>query len=138
MKNLFNKILSVFLALLVFFSTSSFAIHEHYCGGELMNSSMFINAKNCGSNMEKSSSSEGCIIENDSCCEDKVIIIEGQDQLKTTPTLVSFEQQFFVASFMNTHVNLFDGLEENIIPFKDYTPPLVTRQLFKLDETYLI
>jgi len=137
-RDLFHKILSISLALLVFFSTSSFTIHEHYCGGKLVDSSIFLSAKTCSSEMEEPSSEEGCAIQKNNCCEDKVIILEGQDELKTSTITLNLEQQLFVASFIYTYVNLFDGLKENIIPFKDYVPPLVTRQLFKLDETYLI
>lgn len=122
----------------MFFSSTSFAIHEHYCGGDLVDSSIVLNAKTCGSEMEESPLNGGCVIEKNNCCEDKVILLKGQDELKTTAITLHLEQQFFVASFIYTYVNLFDGLEQNIIPFRDYSSPLVVRQLFKLDETYLI
>jgi hypothetical protein len=35
-------------------------------------------------------------------------------------------------------MNLFEGLETKVTSFEKYKSPLVIRQLYKLDETYLI
>ena len=73
------------------------------------------------------------------CCEDKSSIVEGQDELNMSVVQdLSFEQQVLIASFVYSYTNLFEELENNRIPFKHYSPPLVVKNIQKLDEVYLI
>jgi hypothetical protein len=87
--------------------------------------------------MEKPSVDD-CSIAKKNCCDDEQLAIQGQDELQLQVDKISFEKQIFVASFVYSYINLFENLEENVVSFKDYSPPLVTRQIYKLDETYLI
>uniref|UniRef100_UPI00404A80EC HYC_CC_PP family protein n=1 Tax=Gelidibacter sp. TaxID=2018083 RepID=UPI00404A80EC len=41
-------------------------------------------------------------------------------------------------AFFNTYINLFEGLEENVISFKTYRPPLLSTDIIILNETFLI
>ena len=138
MKQFFNKIIATFMAFVVTFSTMSFTISEHYCGDYLVDSAVFSKAESCGMEMEVSLSVDECSIEKDNCCSDVLKQIEGQNELKTDLSNLNFEQQLFVASFIYSYVNLFEGLEENIIPFKYYTPPLLIKDIQILDEVFLI
>jgi hypothetical protein len=72
------------------------------------------------------------------CCKEDQIIVKGQDELKISFEKLSIDQQFFVASFVYTYINLFEGFEQKTNSFKEYSPPLVIKQIYKLDETYLI
>ena len=65
-------------------------------------------------------------------------MVEGQDELQVSLDKISFEQQVFIASFVYTYSNLFEEIKENVSSYNDYKPPLVIRQIFKIDETYLI
>jgi len=126
------------MAFVVLFSTMSFTISEHYCGDYLVDSALFSKAESCGMEMEVSLSVDECSIEKDNCCSDVLKQIEGQNELKTDLSNLNFEQQLFVASFIYSYVNLFEGLEENIIPFKYYSPPLLIKDIQVLDEVFLI
>ena len=137
MKQIFHKISSFLMAIVVLFSTMSFTIDMHYCGDSLVETAIFHKAKGCGMEMEKPST-DGCSIKVKDCCSDEQLIIDGQDELKITFDKLTFDQQVFVASFVYTYINLFEGLEENVTSYRDYVPPLVIRQIYKLDETYLI
>ena len=137
MKKIFHKILSFAMATVVLLSTMSFTVDMHYCGNTLVDTSIFQKAKTCGMEMEKSST-EGCSITKKNCCSDKLIVIDGQNELQLKVDKVSFEQQVFLATFVYTFINLFEGLENNVSSFEEYKPPLVIRQLYKIDETYLI
>jgi hypothetical protein len=137
MKQIFHKISSFLMAIVVLFSTMSFTIDMHYCGYTLVETTIFHKAKGCGMEMEKPSS-EGCSITKKNCCDDKQLVIDGQDELKLNFDKLTFEQQQFVASFIYTYINLFEGLDKNVSSFDEYKPPLVVRQIFKIDETYLI
>jgi hypothetical protein len=137
MKKVFYKIMSLAMAFVVLFSTMSFTVNMHYCGDTLVETAIFHKAKGCGMEMEKPST-DGCSISNKSCCDDEQFVFDGQDELQLQVNKISFEQQIFVTSFVYTYVNLFEGIENNVSSFEEYKPPLVIRQLYKIDETYLI
>jgi hypothetical protein len=137
MKKVFHKIVSLAMAFVVLFSTMSFTVNMHYCGDTLVETAFFHKAKGCGMEMEKPST-KSCSITKKSCCDDKQLSVEGQDELQLTVDKISFEQQVFIASFVYTYINLFENIDENVSSFEAYKPPLVVRQIFKIDETYLI
>ena len=108
-------------------------------GDSLVDFSLFTKAEGCG--MEKAQPAKSCenpSMTEKSCCTDQQIVKEGQDDLKTSFNKLTFEQQTFVATFFYTYINLFEGLDENIVPFKDYSPPFIERDVQTLYETYLI
>ena len=126
------------MAFVVLFSTMSFTINEHYCGDELVSSSLFLKADSCGMDMQKSSEEDDCTIKKENCCLDVVINVEGQKELKLNYYDLSFEQQFLAATFLVSYINLFEGLANNIVPFKNYSPPLLVKNIQILDEVFLI
>ena len=138
MKKSFLKISSVLIACMVLFSTTSFAINEHYCGDDLVDSSLFSKAQSCSLDMEISSSIEGCTMQKDNCCKDLVIQIEGQNELISLSSDLNFEQKVFIASFVYSYINLFEELTNKKVNFKDYTKPLVDTDLQVLFQTFLI
>lgn len=138
MKVFIKNIASVFLAFLVLFSTMSFTISEHYCGSTLVNTSIISKAKTCGMDMQINSTKEDCNILKKDCCKDVIKLIEGQDDLKIDYLTLSFEQQLFITSFVHTYINLFEGLDKKSIPFNDYSPPLIVKDIQVLDEVYII
>tara|TARA_B100001971_G_C18146057_1_gene513112 strand:+ start:146 stop:559 length:414 start_codon:yes stop_codon:yes gene_type:complete len=137
MKQIFHKIMSLAMTFVVLCSTMSFTVNMHYCGDTLVESAIFQKAKGCGMEMEKPSTEE-CSITKKNCCDDKQLAIEGQDELQLQVDKITFEQQVFIASFVYTYINLFEGLDSNVSTYEEYKPPLVIRQLYKIDETYLI
>ena len=137
MKQFFHKIMSLAMAFVVLCSTMSFTVNMHYCGDTLVESAIFQKAKGCGMEMEKPSTEE-CSITKKNCCDDKQLAIEGQDELQLQVDNITFEQHLFIASFVYTYINFFEGLENNVSSYEEYKPPLVIRRIYKIDETYLI
>lgn len=137
MKQGFHKIMSFLMAFVVLFSTMSFTVNMHYCGGSLVETAVFHKVKGCGMEME-SPLAAGCEITKKNCCTDEQITIEGQDELKISFDNLTQDQQVFVDSFVFTYSNLFEGLNKNVTSYEEYKPPLVIRQIYKIDETYLI
>jgi hypothetical protein len=72
------------------------------------------------------------------CCSNQTIVKEGDDTFKKSNTILESETLVFINTFFYTYINLFEGLEENIVPFYDYRPPLLSKDIQVLDETYLI
>ena len=101
------------MTFVVLFSTMSFTVNMHYCGDTLVESAIFQKAKGCGMEMEKPSTEE-CSITKKNCCDDKQLAIEGQDELQLQVEKITFEQQVFIASFVYTYINLFEGLDNNV------------------------
>ncbi|SFZ93077.1 hypothetical protein SAMN05428642_1021168 [Flaviramulus basaltis] len=125
------------MAFVVLFSTMSFTVNMHYCGDALIETAVFHKAKGCGMEMQKPST-EGCAITKKNCCNDKQLVVDGQDELQLQVDKITFDQHLFIASFVYTYINLFEGLDAKVTSYEEYKPPLVIRQIFKLDETYLI
>ena len=125
------------MTLLLLASTTSWTVGKHYCMDRLMDVSFFADADDCGMGM---AFSEGIseTEEKNSCCDDEIVIVEGQDDLKLSFDQLTFDQQLFVASFVPSNINLFEGLEENVAPFRDYSPPPLIRDVQILDQTFLI
>ncbi len=126
------------MAFVVFCSTLSFTVDMHYCGDSLVDFSLFHKAESCG--MEIAQVAKDCepSISQEPCCSDTQIVKEASQDLKTSFEKLSFGQQTFVAALFYTYINRFEGLDENIVPFKDYSPPFVERDVQTLYETYLI
>lgn len=137
MKQIFHNILSLSMAFVVLFSTMSFTLNMHYCGDTLVETAIFQKAKGCGMEMEKPST-EGCSLTKKNCCNDEQLVIEGLDELQLQVDKISFKQHLFIASLVYSFNHLFEGADHNIFTYIAYKPPLVIRQLYKIDETYLI
>ena len=137
MKQVSHKILATVMAFVVLFSTMSFTVDMHFCGDTLVATSMFQKATGCGMEMEKPAA-EGCAFVKSNCCNDKQMIIDGQDEMQLSIATISFEQQVFITSFIYTYVHLFEDVNTAVTSYQAYQEPLVSRQLYKLAETYLI
>ena len=134
------KIVAVLMSFLVLFSTTSFAITKHFCGDILVDTAIFSEASSCGMEIEKADATNisGCSIVKKDCCNDFQILIDGQDEVQLQVDKISYNQELILASFIYTYINLFENLENNISSFEAYKPPLVIKELYKVDETYLI
>jgi len=127
------------MAFVVMFTTMSFTVDMHYCGDSLVNFSLFEKAESCG--MEKTPVALDCErpgMTEKSCCSDQQIVKEANTDLKTSFDKLSYQQQTFVATFFYTYLNLFEGLDENIVPFKDYHPPFLECDVLVLNQVFLI
>ena len=134
----FHKTTSMLMAFVVLLSTMSFTVDMHYCGGTLVDTSVFSKAHSCGMEMQKTDSTSDCSITKKNCCNDEQLVVDGQDELQLSVEKITFEQQVFIVSFVYTYSNLFESIDNNVSSYEAYKPPLVIRQLYKLDETYLI
>jgi len=139
MNKLLQKISSLLMALLVLFSTFSYTVESHYCGGSLVDSSFFGHVESCSVEMLKVTiSDDDCSEVSKNCCNDVKVFVDGQDKLITSSVELNFQQQLFIASFVDTYINLFKGIDDKVIPFKNYSSPLLVRDIQLLDEVFII
>ena len=133
-KQIFHKVFSLSLALIVLCSTVSFKVEKHFCGDALIDVAVFTGAEDCsGINTNNTDYTKK------SCCKNEISVIEGQSELlvKVFDDL-DLEQQIFVASFKHSYINLFKGLPQLVIPHKDYSPPNLVIYKQIMDQVFLI
>lgn len=138
MKQLFTKISSILLAIVVVFSTLSFSISKHYCGDFLVDIGIFSKAESCEMETALANAIDGCSIEKSNCCQDLVKHIEGQQVLKADINNLSIEKQNIVAVFLFSYLYIFEDFPLEIAPYQNYTPPLIVKDILVLDQVFLI
>ena len=138
-KSLFTKILSLFLAASVLFSTSSFAVDMHFCCNQLVDMAFFGNAEVCKDEVQEidNPTKQCASFQEKECCDSQIFVKQGDDRIKKTNLNADNENFVFLLVFY-TYIDLFQGLEKNIVPFKHYRPPLLSKDIHILHETYLI
>ena len=129
--------MSVCMAVVVLFSTTSFTMHMHYCGDTLVDKSYFVKAESCGMETPGPVLPSDCETVKKDCCSEDQLTFEGQDELKPSHEL-SLKQQVFVATFVGAYLNLFESAEKSPDFGKHYLPPPLIKSIYKLDEVYLI
>lgn len=138
MKEVFYKISAILMSAMVMLSTLSFTVDMHYCGDNLVDLALFKEAKSCGMEQIQPAKTCGDTVEKKSCCSDKQILLDGQDDLKDNTVKISFEQQMFIASYVYSYLNLFQNSDASIASFVGHPPPLLDKDYQILYETFLI
>lgn len=140
MKSFITKILSILLAVTVLYSTSTFVVDMHFCCNQLVDMAILGKAKPCDKKIKDNTdqSSKRCLVIDQNCCSDKTFIKEGDDSIKTASFKLDAKTIVFINAFHYSYKNLFEGLEENVTPFREYAPPLIWKNILVLHETFLI
>jgi len=139
LKKFLHKIGSTILAFVVLFSSFSFTVHEHVCGGEVADTSFFLEADSCGMdmNMCENETSSQRQVKQEPCCSDNSQIFQGNGNNQQAQQSLEIAQVQFLVAYVISYSSLFD--EAKIAPlYNEYSPPLVVKTRYKLDETYLI
>ncbi len=119
-------------------STFSFAIESHYCGDILVDTSWFGEVESCGMDEQHKHTSEEDDVKEKDCCNDELLAFDGKEDLKISFENFDLEQQLFVVSFIYSYIKLYEGTDSKILPFKNYSPPPLIRDVQTLDQTFLI
>ncbi len=138
MKPSLRHIVAISLSALVLLSTLSFSVDMHYCGKKLVAIALNNKAQGCGMAMasEKPFSSGDQI--GMPCCEDVMLTYEGQEDLHQSGHEISFEKIF--ATHVVGFFNFVPRLESinRIFHFREYSPPLLIRDIPLFNQTFLI
>ncbi len=140
MKEILHRIGSVFLALLLLFSTLSFSVGMHYCGDHLVDFSLFKKAEDCGMMPVAETPSGDCTLARAGmdCCTDVQVLVEGQDDFKVSFDQLSPGQQLFITAFTYTYLGLFEEVDNKSPREWEYAPPPLIRDVQVLYQTFLI
>jgi hypothetical protein len=140
MKEVLYKISSILMALLVLFSSFSFTVHKHICGDEVADVSYMVEANSCGMeemNVCENYDSSQQKIEKEPCCKDVSEVIEGNSNEQQALQNLELQKAQFITAFVYTYSCLFDEAKATTF-CNDYPPPLIVKNIYKLDEVYLI
>ncbi len=112
----------------------------HFCCNQLVDIAVWNKAKTCTEKVQqKDSPLKQCTtLQEKDCCSNESFVKTGNDTIKKANTKLEAETVIFLNTFFYVYVNLFEGLEKNIVPFKQYRPPLISKDIQTLYETYLI
>jgi len=138
LKKVLSKISAIFLAFLVLVSSSFVVIDEHYCCNNLESFSIFGRADVCDKGMptceiDYNSNS----LSEKSCCSNNTKVIEGST-FKINPQIeIDLFQLDFIKPTFNYELKNFFNFKEKT-HFKNYLPPLITRDLLVLIQRFLI
>lgn len=133
MKNIFIKLASFTLALLVLFSTFSFTVEKHYCGDFLVDVSFSGKTEGCGMKMNGVVSAK-----KKKCCTNEIHKIEGQDELQSNKIdKLTFEKEQFLTTFVFSCNDFVERKSKNKV-YKGFSPPDISINYQVLHQTFLI
>jgi hypothetical protein len=142
MRKFLTNIATVLLAFLVLFSSFSFTVEKHLCGGQLYSKSFFGHAKECGmevmNNNDCSFSTHNKSVSKNSCCKTEFDFISGSQFKKEVSTSIASKQQFIYSSFIDLNAGLFLDKEFEIPFYKNYFPPPISKNLTILYRVFRI
>ncbi|WP_224489930.1 HYC_CC_PP family protein [Robertkochia flava] len=138
MKAVIKKISAMLMAFVVMFSTMSFSINKHYCMDHLVDVSLILPAEDCGMDMMMAETTKGEQVDATPCCSEEHILIEGQDEVSPAQDGSSEVPQVVIAAFMYSFSLFFEEETPERPEFKDYSPPLLIKDLPVFYESYLI
>lgn len=139
MKRFLTKIVSITLAFAVFFATSSFSVDMHFCCNKLVDLAVLSKATPCkDQKLDIGTTSKKCSLGQKDCCSNESFIKEANNNLKNGQFEFSTDNIVFLQTFFYTYVNLFEGLELKVVPFVNYDPPWIEKDILVLHETFLL
>lgn len=136
-----KKIISIFLSILIFASSSGIAYAQHFCSGMEMNSEITFGEINisCGMEIEKDHcDEESTVVEAHNCCENQFTKIHTDDNFAKASFDLKLNKTFvatFVSVFVLQEVEI-ASTEKTF--FADYNPPPLEQDFNILYETFLI
>ncbi|HRJ30973.1 MAG TPA: hypothetical protein PLV21_03585 [Cyclobacteriaceae bacterium] len=137
----FRKISAFALSLLVLFSSIGLTLSAHFCMGEIQDFALFSHASTCGmtapvspcNNPESSNSGN---IADQGCCEDLTMIVDGQQVIKTET--LSVQEINLITVFAWSYLISVNLPSAEVDSYKDYTPPLIERDIPVFVQSFLI
>ena len=127
------------LAILVLFSSSFVIIDGHYCCGKLENFSLFGKAGKCEMPMPTCElEGQNLSISEDSCCLNlKEIKLSSIFKHSSTPD-IDFQQFNLFSNISLFNISQDVILANNTSHFKDYSPPIITRDILVFVQCFRI
>ena len=149
-KSLPYRILAIFMAFLMFFSSTGFSMDIHYCQDELQTISLFGKAKSCfemNDVIQPSMNVEVCLMDKDftqvdrkKCCHNERLSIESLEFQELSKQKIPIEISVvkFLTTFIYTYINLFSIDTNHSNEYITYYPPILNPDIQVLFQSFLI
>lgn len=144
MKGIINKIMAIFLTLIVLFTTTSYSVEKHICEGEVFSVSLFGTAENCGMESDyfdfiKSNGTYNFnTLSNESCCQDESLLITGSTVQQDSGISFKTDKTYFLASSIISANQLIEINANTSKQYKNYIPPLIVKDISVFYEVFRI
>ncbi len=139
------------MAILMFFTSVGFVLDMHYCQGQLKSINFLGKAKNCHEmaasmkgcphhqQLAEQTNASACSMGQKGCCENKISHVQSQQdqELASSEFVLSKPLQQFVMAYVFTFFAEI-LLEKRISTFETYIPPLISRDIYVLFESFLL
>ncbi len=126
------------MALTVLVSTTSFTVYQHFCGDEITDVAIFKHAKGCGMEAVVEFPEKTCHTPVKSCCNDRVVSIQGQNQVNPATQALSIDHQVFLAAIIYSFDYLFLDPSNNVSETFHYYPPPIVQDITVLHQVFRI
>lgn len=138
MKQLANKVFAAVMALLVLLSTVSWSVDKHLCMGRTVDVALFAKAKDCGMDAAAMETASDGV--HKSPCGEESFTVKGQLDLKLSGFDLDLSPHWValppLGSLVFTPWTI--GTPSHPVPYKDYAPPLLVRDISVLQQRFLI
>ena len=145
------RLIALFMALLIFATSSSIAIDIHYCSGKIKSFDFWGKAKSCHNMAIKNRKNcahlpsmntelgANCDESPKNCCENKSISLKSDHNQQVQPAELAFNDQrkSSLSAFHAIYLTDFDNIYFNVIVHQHYKPPLISRDIPVLIQSFL-
>lgn len=136
-----QKVISIFLSILMLASSSGIAYAQHFCSGMVMKSEITMGEKHlsCGmEDLETTTCEQKNTISEDHCCKNHITQIQTDDNFAKASFDIKFNKTF-IASYISIFIlNEVEITSTQNTFFADYNPPPLEQDLNILYDTFLI
>jgi len=146
------RFFALFMALVMFTSSVNLAVDMHFCQGKLKTVSLIGKAKTCHeiatsttvkqcpNHQLMTTEKEGCSIDQKSCCHNKTVLLDAdQNQdIQAVDVVISQQLQQFVAVCVAVLFTNNLNIESDNVAFADYQPPFIPRDIPVLIQSFLL
>jgi len=138
-KKVYSILMAFLLTILVLFSSSFVLIDQHYCCGKIENFSLFGKAEKCDM-ATPHCEVEGQIlsVSAESCCLNVADFKAVSIFKNSAPIKIDFQQPLFYLSNNIFNINQYVSLANNLSHFKNYSPPLITKDILVFVQCFRI
>jgi len=130
-----------FLALLLLFSSTSFSVSKHFCGGEVISISYYLAAEGCGMEPQKdicTAERQISQVTKTSCCSEETKVLQGSNFLEKTTKVTPSKLGQFYAVFPVLELSTLLAVTVTSCPVSVYRPPPLLTDKIVLYESFLI
>ena len=129
-----NKAFAILVSSLILLSSLNFNLSAHYCGTQLIDVALFGEADQCAMAKENSLNPK-----KKSCCENRVILIEGEDYLASKDfNVLEVKKVDVLLNLFTFPIDLF--IQDKFLEVEKYHyfPPLNQRKISILLQSFLL